>query len=301
MPIFRNIAVAATMLAGNWAGQAAAIPAAAATRLYACGDDQIREYRIRNGKATESWRWTAAAATDLPANYRTALLAHIDDCKPVDGGRAILATASTGGVVLIERATGRVRFRATAPMAHSADLLPDGRIAVALSIDADGDRLELYDRDRPEEVLLHLPLPSGHGAVWDADRSRLFVLSHDLVQSYAVAGSRTAPTLTEMARWTLPGRRDGHDLSRRDDGRFFVTTDDGVWTFDPDAGSFTAFAALNPKLRVKAVSAAGGRLAWVQAEERWWAKGFTIARADGAEPVRIPVKNIHLYKVRWVR
>lgn len=116
-------------------------------RLYACGDDQVREYRIigagAGSGAVEAWRWTAAEAKDLPLAYRTKLLSHIDDCKPVDGGRAILVTASTGGVVLIERSTGKVTFRATAPMAHSADLLPGGLIAVALSIHKNGDRLEL--------------------------------------------------------------------------------------------------------------------------------------------------------------
>jgi hypothetical protein len=295
------MAVAATVLANGWVGQAHAHAANSPLRLYACGDDQVREYWVVEGKAVEAWRWTAATARDLPILYRTGLLAHIDDCKPVEGGRAILVTASTGGVVLLERATGRVRFRATAPMAHSADLLPDGRIAVALSIHAEGDRLELYDRDRSEHVLLDVPLPSGHGAVWDTERSRLFVLSHDLIQAYALGGSRSAPTLAEESRWTLPGRRDGHDLSRRDDGGFFVTTEDGVWTFDPDTGRFATFPALNPRLRVKAVSAVGDRLAWVQAEESWWAKGFTIAQADGSDPVRVLVEAMHLYKVRWIR
>lgn len=299
-------------------------PADAAPRLYACGGDQIREYRIESGRSVEVWRWRAADATDLPARYRTALLAHIDDCKPVDGGRGILVTASTGGVVLIERVSGRVTFRATAPMAHSADMLPGGMIAVALSIDPKGDRLEVYDRTRSETPLLHLPLPSGHGAVWDRARDRLFVLSHDLIQAYRVAGTSSAPVLTESARWTLPGRRDGHDLSRRPDGRYLVTTDDGVWTFDPDAGdpdagdaagpaggrpegrppapgTYTPLPALNPRPRVKAVGMMGGRLAWVQAEESWWAKGFTIARADGSDPVRIPVEGMRLYKVRWIR
>lgn len=280
-------------------------PAWAADRLYACGDDQVREYRVSaTGVAREVWRWSAAEATSLPEPYRRTLLTRIDDCKPVDGGRSILVTASTGGVALIDRATGDVSFRATAPMAHSADVLPNGLIAVALSIHRDGDRLELYDRRRSEAPLLHLPLPSGHGAVWDAKRRRLFVLSHDLIQAYRIAGTDAAPTLVEAARWTLPGRRDGHDLSRRPDGRYLVTTDDGVWTFDPGRGSFAALAGLNPRLRVKAVSMAGGgndgRLAWVQAEESWWAKGFTIARADGSDPVRVPVEGMHLYKVRWV-
>lgn len=287
-----------------------ASPAGAADRLYACGDDQIREYRVSdNAVASEVWRWRAADAADLPESYRQTLLAKIDDCKAVDSGRSILVTASTGGVVLIDRASGRVSFRATAPMAHSADLLPGGLIAVALSIHQRGDRLELYDRNRSETPLLHLPLPSGHGAVWDAKRHRLFALSHDLIQAYRIAGTAAAPRLVEASRWTLPGRRDGHDLSRRPDGRYLVTTDDGVWTFDPDRrntgeGLFAALPALNPKLRVKAVGMTGngakGRLAWVQAEESWWAKGFTIARADGSDPVRVPVDGMHLYKVRWI-
>lgn len=290
-----NRMIAIAILSGG-----VAQPGLAADRLYACGDDQVREYRVEGKIASESWRWSASEATDLPAAYRTRLLAHIDDCKPVDGGRAILVTASTGGVVLIDRATGHVSFRATAPMAHSADLLPNGRIAIALSIHAQGDRLELYDRRRSEKPLLYRPLPSGHGAVWDDVRERLFVLSHDLIQAYRVGGSRAKPTLTEDSQWTLPGRRDGHDLSRKADGRYLVTTDDGVWTFDPQAGSFTALSALNPKLRVKSVSAIGERLAWVQAEESWWAKGFTIAAADGSDATRIPVADLHLYKVRWI-
>ena len=167
---------------------AVAVPVAVGPqdRLYACGDDQVREYRIDGTRAVEVWRWTATEAQNLPVAYRTKLLSHIDDCKAVDGGRAILVTASTGGVVLIERATGKVTFRATAPMAHSADLLPGGQIAVALSIHKDGDRLTVYDRQRSEMPLLHSPLPSGHGAVWDDDRHRLFVLSHDLIQAFRI-------------------------------------------------------------------------------------------------------------------
>lgn len=42
-------------------------------------------------------------------------LKHTDDCKPVDSGRSILATASTGAAVLIDRETGHVSFRARMP------------------------------------------------------------------------------------------------------------------------------------------------------------------------------------------
>lgn len=268
--------------------------------LYACGDDQVRELRIDGDRAVETWRWTARDARDLPPDYRERLMAHIDECKPVDGGRALLVTASTGGAVLIDRATGHVRFRARVPMAHSADLLPGGRIAIALSISPDGDRLQLYDRRHSERVVQTVPLPSGHGAVWDAKRQRLFALSHDLVQSFRLIGSGRAARLVEAARWTLPGRRDGHDLSPDGDGRYYVTTDNGAWRFDPDDGSFAPYAPLNPALRIKSVSAAGERVAWVQAEQSWWASGFTVMAADGRDRHRIALDGIHLYKVRWI-
>jgi len=274
--------------------------ATAAERLYACGDDQVREYALAGDQARETWHWTAADAADLPAAYRTTLLAHIDDCKPVDGGKAILVTASTGGVVLIDRASGKVRFRATAPMAQSADLLPGGYAAVALSIHKDGDRLQLYKLSQSETPLASLPLPSGHGAVWDGKRKRLFAMSHDIIQAFSFAPASSEPAVTETARWTLPGRRDGHDLSLAPEGSFIVTTDDGVWSFDPDSGRFTPIPPLNPKLRVKAVSVTHGAMAWVQAEESWWAHGFTVTRRDASDPHRIETAGMHLYKVRWI-
>ncbi|MEK9213189.1 DUF6528 family protein [Sphingomonas sp. 2378] len=281
-------------------GLLASTGAAAAERLYACGDDQIREYAVTGDSATETWRWSAGAARDLPSAYRTRLLAHIDDCKAVDGNKAILVTASTGGVVLIDRASGKVRFRATAPMAHSADLLPGGYAAVALSINPAGDRLELYKLSRSEPPLASLPLPSGHGAVWDARRQRLFALSHDLIQAFSFDSKAAAPRLTEAARWTLPGRRDGHDLSPTPGGGYVVTTDDGAWTFDPDRGDFAPIPALNPKLRVKAVSVTKETMAWVQAEESWWAHGFTVADRDTGRQHRFETPGMKLYKVRWI-
>lgn len=273
----------------------------AAGRLYACGDDQIREYEVQAAEAIEVWRWSAAEAKDLPASYRGKLLAHIDECKPVGGGREILVTSSTGGVVLLDRASGKVLFRAQAPMAHSAELLPNGLIAVALSIDPKGDRLQLYDRNRNETPLFEVPLPSGHGVVWDNAQNRLLALSHDLLQSFAVTGDRTAPALKELERWTLPGRRDGHDLSSLGDGRYWVTTDDGVWLFNLQSGAFSPFEPLASSSRIKAVSLLGERLAWVEVEENWWAYGFHLANRDGNAAVRVPVDDLHLYKVRWIR
>ncbi|WP_122770281.1 DUF6528 family protein [Pseudomonas viridiflava] len=280
---------------------ATATVARSAERLYACGDDQVREYRVQAASATEIWRWSASQSKDLPDAYRQKLLSHIDECKQVEGGRAILVTSSTGGVVLLDRASGRVLFRALAPMAHSAEYLPNGLIAVALSIEPRGDRLQLYDRYRNETPLFETPLPSGHGVVWDGQRQRLFALSHDLLQAFTLSGDRALTILKESERWTLPGRRDGHDLSALGDGRYAVTTDDGVWLFSPDSGVFSTFEPLRSASRVKALSAMDERMAWVEVEQSWWAFGFHLAQRDGSGGVRVPVADLHLYKVRWVQ
>ena len=49
---------------------------------YACGDDQVRELRLAPDGPVEVWRWTARDAQDLPADYRTRLMAHIDAVQP---------------------------------------------------------------------------------------------------------------------------------------------------------------------------------------------------------------------------
>ncbi|WP_368389842.1 DUF6528 family protein [Sphingobium sp. AS12] len=272
-------------------------------QLLACGDDQIRLYEGADNGMRETWRWTAQTAPGLPAVYRTTLLRKIDDCKAVDGGKAILATASTGAVVLVDRASGKVLFRARAPMAHSADLLPDGRIAVALSLHEAGNRLEIYSRTKNEKPLLHLDLYSGHGAVWDAQRQRLFTLSHDMIQAFRLEDWATRkPRLIETQRWQLPGKRDGHDLSLDPDTHdFAVTTEDGSWRFSPESGEYVAIPFLNPARQVKAINFNGDSVAWVQAEDSWWSYGFTVAKRDGSARERINVTGIHLYKIRWFR
>jgi len=298
-----SIRSVAAALALAWLALAAPAPA---DEVYACGDGQVRAYEIDDGNARETWRWTAAEAEDLPAEYRESLFGAIDECKSVNGGRSVLVTASTGGVVLIDRETKAVRFRARSPMAHSAEILPGNRLAVALSVHKDGNRLEVYDQSKNESPLFHLELFSGHGAVWDAPRDRLFALSFDKIQAFSLKDwDGPSPALTEASRWTLPGEQSGHDLTRDPKtGKYLVTTTDAAWWFDPDAKSeadaFKPFPPLNPALRVKSLELTTRRAVWVKAEEEWWAFGFTVADRDGTNPRRVDVPGLHLYKVRWV-
>lgn len=278
---------------------------ATAEEVFACGDGQVRAYEIDDGKPRETWRWTAAEAEDLPPLYRERLFRSIDECKSVNNGKSVLVTSSSDGVVLIDRDTKTVRFRARSPMAHSAEILPGGRLAVALSIHENGNRLEVYDLAKNEAPLFQLDLYSGHGAVWDAPRDRLFALSFDKIQAFSLKDwDGPTPGLTETQRWSLPGAQEGHDLTRDPNtGKYLVTTADAAWWFDPDAkpeaNAFTPFPALNPAEDVKSLELSPRRAVWVKAEEDWWAFGFTIADRDGQNPRRVDVPDLRLYKVRW--
>ena len=41
-------------------------------------------------------------------------------------------------------------------------------------------------------------------------------------------------------------------------------------------------------------------MAWVQAEESWWAHGFTVVDRDIGIMRRIDTPGMKLYKVRWI-
>ena len=97
------------------------------------------------------WSWHARdspeISTDLHSTFRTT-----DDCKPVDGGRRILISSSAGGVALVDRETRRASFQTQVTNAHSVEMLPGNRIAVAASVSttSTGDRIVIFDaRQRP--------------------------------------------------------------------------------------------------------------------------------------------------------
>lgn len=115
--------------------------------IIACGDDRVLIIDLDNSTGEDVkvvWEWTAGDAADLSPGMKK-LMVPTDDCKPVDVGKKILVTSSGGGVVLIDRQTKKSLFSASVPMAHSAEYLPGGLIAVALSTHKGGNSLELYD------------------------------------------------------------------------------------------------------------------------------------------------------------
>src|SRR5436190_19429983 len=100
--------------------------------LIVCGGDEIFGLQVpASGEPRKAWGWKAKEASELPELVRKQFES-TDECKPVAGGR-VLVTSSGGGVALVDRGSGRATFWASVVNAHSAELLPAGKVVVASS------------------------------------------------------------------------------------------------------------------------------------------------------------------------
>jgi len=266
--------------------------ASAADKWVACGDDQLRFYEMRDGSIAETERINWSDLT-IPKRFSAVDdLNGIVECKPAGGGQQLLVASWRGGVARVDISTRTVNFSAHVPHAHSATLLPRGRIVAV------GETLRVFDENDGDTPLIELDLQDGHGVSWDAENEVLYVLSEDFIEEFKLENWDTpAPELRATAKTRLPGQRDGHDLMPAQKGLLLVSTRDGVWHFDPADRQFTAHAEMNPLPRAQSVAETDDALVWVQAEESWWGRGFFVKPHDNAVR-RVATPEIRLYKVR---
>lgn len=234
----------------------------------------------------------------------------------------MLVTSSGGAACLIDRRADRVVWYAKAPNAHSADLIRPSpllpgpeRVVVAASHldDHPGDRLILYDLDRPERELLSIPLPWGHGAVWDSLYKTVWALDHTHLSAYKVADWHTGtPKLVPLESHPLPSPG-GHELSGGVNSPYLeVTASNDAWRVDTRIPGFVPhplFAA-GRRAHIKRIALHPNLpwLAYVQAPGTpWWSESVHLidltAVQFGADPAAVThtihVPGAHFYKVRW--
>ena len=267
-----------------------------------CGDGQVRIIDMDESDSThikEVWRWDKDdPQVNLPQGYEL-YMRNIDECKPVDCNTKMLLTASGDGMMLIDIATKDILCYARVPMAHSADLLPGGRIAVALSTHREGNALEIYDIGKPEQVLFRDSLYSGHGVVWNGKRQRLYALGYKELREYRLVDWDTdRPSLRQERRWEIP-MESGHDLSPVDDNRMLVSAHEGVMWFDIDKEVFSPFEPLCNVEHVKSVNydPETQKLVYTKAEESWWTHHVYQENPGKV----ITMDSLNIYKVRVMR
>jgi len=275
---------------------------AKAEQLILCGWDEVFILDLaqaEKGKIEKLWSWRGADRKELPESLRNAFRT-TDDCKPVDGGRKILISSSSGGCALVQRPSGRVLWYALVPNAHSLELLPQNRVIAASSLSPTGNRLMLYDLARPDQVLWDGPLPSAHGVVWDADRQVLWALGLKELRCYERKDWTTdKPSLAMKASYPLPDE-DGHDLQAVPGTKdLVVTTGRHVYLFDRGELRFRLHPALADMAMVKCVSIhpVSRRTAFVQASgKEWWNDTIGLLSPPG----QLTLPGQRLYKVRWL-
>ena len=295
------ITLATTLAAAIFYAAANDQPGKEARELVVCGWDEVFVLDLAGGTSTpkRTWTWRAAGRGDLPDDVEP-LFRTTDECKPFDGGSRILITSSGGAAALVDRTQDRVVFYGRAANAHSADLLPGGRVAVAASHDkaGKGDRLVLFDLARSNEELWSGELPWGHGVVWDEQRKVLWALADEDIRSYELRDWNTnSPRLERVGLIALP-EGGGHDLAAIDGTSLMsVTTANKAWLFDRDAKTFRPHPELGGKAKVKSISRhpVTGEIAYVQAESSWWAERIHFLNPGGT----LHVPGEHFYKARW--
>ncbi len=247
------------------------------------------------------WRWHPDSSAVLPAAYKDRYLATIDDAKPIANGRQIIVSSSSGGVVVIERATGEVVAYTTVGNAHSIEALPNNRMVVVGSTNPEGNRVAVFDRVPDAQPLFSDSLFSGHGIVWDAERELLYALGYDELRAYELLDwDSDQPALRQKHTWTIPGEG-GHDLIQPayDPDQLMLTEHHSVWTFDKNTGTFTEFEPLAGFENVKGITfqpSGPESLAFIKAEESWWAHRVYL----GDTTRFISVDSIRLYKTRYI-
>jgi hypothetical protein len=262
--------------------------------LLVCGGDEVFQIDPAANPPAKLWSWRAKDRPEIPAHLQKTFNT-TDECKPLDGGKRLLVTSSGGGCALLELPSGKALWWARATNAHSIEALPGGRIAVAASVGANGDKVLLFDEKIPEKSIAELPLPSAHGLVWDEARKCLWALGFGELLACDIAGDK----LTVKARHPLPDD-DGHDL-RAVPGSpdLMLSTHASVWRFHRDDAVFRPDPDLKGRFKVKSadVHPVTGRLVVVQASgKNWWTEQLEFLHPAA----KMTFKGETMYKARWL-
>lgn len=267
--------------------------------VIACGDNKViifDEVKSKENSLHIKWTWNVNEVKgQIPDIYQKWMIP-LDECKPFENNSKLLLTSSGGGVLLLERKSKKCLFYAHVPMAHSAELLPNGRVAVALSTHKYGNSLELYDISNPDKRIYRDSLYSGHGVIWMSLKKRLYALGFDELRSYSLVHWDTkTPTLKLERTWKIP-LVGGHDLVSISSHELLITAHEGVVKFDIDNETFVPFKPLATESNIKSVNydQKTNHLIYTKAEIDWWTHHIYSRNPDKV----FDVDSINIYKAR---
>lgn len=283
-----------------------------ATQLLVCGDNMIylldAELALSAGyKNAVLWEWDAKKYAEKLGKRESDMI-RLDDCKPVDDNTKILATSSKSYAVLIDKATGDVLWYSVGSgNAHSAEFLPNNRIAVACS--EGGDVLQIFDIGSPNQVKFSTPLPHGHGVVWNPVSKRLYAIGSNTFNIYKLTDWATAaPKLTlEKSIATNTWVTGLHDMLLVDENTLMLAGNRAAF-YNITTGVFTSIPIFASSNALKSVNINGDTgECWftdpskIEIPELTWAS-HTIRYTDDVnktyETKNFKIDDLNIYKVR---
>lgn len=264
------------------------------------GDDAIMILDLENSiDSTKKINWSLKTSEII--NLPDSMIKYfktIDDHKSVDNNTKILICSSSGGTVLVDRKTKECLFYAVTPNAHSAEFLPNNRIAVALSTARGGNSLEIYNADRSNNLVFKDSLYSGHGVTWIKSKKLLFALGYNELRAYSLIDWNTqTPSLKMEDSWILP-ETGGHDLFSSSENQLILSTSKKVWKFNLDSNVFEPFHPIANVPDVKSVylNEETGHIIYTKGEISWWT--HNIYSINPSKKITIP--EIDVYKARII-
>nr|WP_302825552.1 DUF6528 family protein [uncultured Bacteroides sp.] len=267
--------------------------------IVVCGDDKVWIVNVDNSEGKNLdivWKWNAQES-NIPDDFKKHFRG-MDECKTAQNGNWILMSSSAGGAAIIERSSEKCLFYARVPAAHSIELLPNNRVVVALSHNEEGDCIQLFDINRPNQVLFQDSLFWGHGVIWMENRQLLYALGFNELKAYSLKDWESNQPALQMEKvWKLP-TDDGHDLIRISENELGFTTSFGTYVINLDTEKIIPFQPLEGKKFIKSFNynKKNRTLSYTQAEIEWWTHNIYLENPKKT----LTIDSINLYKVRPV-
>jgi len=228
-------------------------------RLIAMGNSFTYIIDPEVAKATGSlekatvWKWDArsiAGQTGIPS----ARLDFTDECKVKEGGEKLLITGAHGWCVLLRKADRKPLFwTSQCDQAHSAELLPCGRVVVACSVPKDA--LQLYDLNSPEKVILSIPYKHAHGVYYSEKYKRLFAVGENVLSIYSLDNWDSDCPALKLERSIPTGWyvSDVHDLVPKDEDTLILTGNNAAF-YDIRTGTLTHWSRFRGIRSIKSMN-----------------------------------------------
>ncbi len=234
---------ASGVTAGRYGGQLVALvdqdsaePAAARIRVM---DPAVADWSRPDA---QKWQWSPTVDNgfgDLAVGWGAPSEVKLRRTK--SGSYVVLVTDSLGLAGLMTYPGGRRLWGlnlTTQPNLHSAELLPDGNVAIAATR---GGFVRIYTASQGPDSATYaeFPLARAHGVQWDPVRRVLWAVGDTTIVALKVGGTAAAPTLTVERTVPLPSPG-GHDLTPvlNDPDRLWISTTGFVYEFSKSSNEF---------------------------------------------------------------